>query len=181
MPNLKKIRIQITHFKRKAKYAAITLRCQLLKRGYTLKLESGVTMSISRLDCKKFEGIRQNCNHQLAQINKKIRNNWMNMQSSDVDTKLRGDLRAILFNKYRNFYVLTFNFPSTSFQVLANGWWLNSIIKSALAMQFEDVFELCKMVFHEEQLISTEKVNLQPILGAIKHNVDPPLASLVYP
>ena len=178
---LKRIRIQITHFKRKMKYATITLRCQLLKRGFTLKLESGVTMSISRLDCKKFEDIRQNCNRQWAQINEKIKNNWMNMQSGDVDTELRGDLMAILFNRYRNFRVLTFNFPSTSFRVLASGWWLNSIIESARAMQLEAMFELCKMVFHEGQLISTEKVNLQPILSAIKHNVDPPLASLVYP
>ena len=180
MFKIKKLKVRVTQFKPWLKSALPLLRCHLFKSGCTLKLDNGLTLSISRLDYKKFAGIRQICSQQSAQINEKIKNDWMNMQSGDVDTKLRGDLRAILFNKYRNFYVLTFNFPSTSFQVLANGWWLNPIIKSALAMQVEDVFELCKLIFFEGRLVQPERVNLQPVFNAIRHNVDPSLAGLIY-
>jgi hypothetical protein len=165
----------------------IHLWCRLFKRGCTLTLESGVALSISRLACKKFAVIQQTCNRQLGHIDAKIKNRWLDRDPHYSDLKLRSDLivrselMALVFNKYRSFYVLTFYFPSTSFQVLAHGWWLNVIVTDALAMQFEDAFKLCRMVFHEEQLVATEKVDIQPILAAIKHNVDPSLATIVYP
>jgi hypothetical protein len=159
------------------KLELLNLRCQnrLFQKG-KLTLENGLTVSITRLSLKKCTYLREACTQKYEHIENTLRTNLF----MATDMKLYSHLAGLTLWKYRGSCVATFNLPSTPIHAIFHKSDAANFVLKLASMQLKEAFSLCDVIVFNEIVISDEDANISLALNAIRHNLDLPVACLVY-
>ena len=156
------------------KFLARRCRSRLL-RGGTLKLENGLSVSLSPADVPKFAFLLTACNKKYKRVEKKT----LIMSHAKTDMRLYTRLFSVSLWPH-DYFVATFNLPSIPVHALFSSSHLNDLIEKLASMNVEAALEECDVFIFNEAMMSNKAAGFPLVARAIKNNLDLPLAFLVY-
>jgi hypothetical protein len=162
----------------KLKLLKLRYRCGLAKGtpNVTFTMKNGVAVSIACFNLEKFRPLREMCAHKYGLVENVIR-------EARVVTCDNVALYTALSTstwKCQNTYVITFNLPSTSIYALFKPPKLGRLIGQLASMHVGKALRLCDVIVFNNEAILNNDADAHMILNAIRHNLDLPVARLIY-